>query len=292
MRTVTDISRELEIQIECLLAVANLGEAGYYFKRLRRGTKTRTLRCAKPALARIQLAIKSNILDRLSLPAEMHGWRKGHSPKTYAVVHVGRKVVLNFDIRDFFPSVGGARVFLFWRSIGYDDNAAKLLTRLTVCGNQLPQGTSTSPAIGNQVLYRLSNRLCCLAREHNLFYSNLADEVAISGRERARRLNSLILKIIGEEGFAVNPSKIKVRFRHERQELAGIVVNKKISPGRKTYRELRAILHNCIKHGPQSQNREGRSDFMGHLRGRVAHVRFLDRRLGDRLLREFKRVRW
>jgi RNA-directed DNA polymerase len=290
MKALIDLSRELDIASDFLLAVSDLGKEAYYFKRQRIGKKTRTLRCAKLSLAKIQLAIKRKILNRLALPPEMHGWRKGHSPKTYVVIHVGKKVVLNYDIKDFFPSVGGARVFLFWKSAGYGDDAAKLLTRLTVCDNQLPQGTSTSPGIGNQILCHLNRRLSCLAQQHNLSYSNLADEIAISGRERAKRLNSLILKIISEEGFAVNPAKIKIRYRHERQQLAGIVVNKKISPGRSKYRELRVILHNCLKYGPESQNREGRANFMGHLAGRISYLQSLNPRLGQRMHREFRKL--
>ena len=55
---------------------------------------------------------------------------------------------------------------------------------------------------------------------------------------------------------------------------------------------LKAILYNCVRHGPASQNRDGRPDFRGHLLGRVAHVTLLNPSRGGRLRAQFEQIRW
>jgi len=206
--------------------------------------------------------------------------------------HVRQTVVVNADIQDFFPSVGAGRVYGFWIETGYSPEAAKLLTSLTTLDNQLPQGSPTSQSIGNQVLRGLNRRLSTLAKQHRLNYGSYGDEVSISGRRRAARLKGLIIRITDQEGFKANPDKIKVMFRDRRQELTGNVVNRKIGPGRAKYRELRAILHNCLWRGPGTQNQANHPNFKAHLRGRIAQFQHLNPRLGKKLRSEFSRIEW
>jgi hypothetical protein len=80
--------------------------------------------------------------------------------------------------------------------------------------------------------------------------------------------------------------------RNERQELAGNIVNKKNGPGRPKYRGLRAILHNCLRFGPETQNREMHPNFKEHLRGRIAQFQYSNTPLGDQLLVEFEKIQW
>ena len=286
------LAKEPSITLTELRDVAARTSEFYYYKKLIKGKKIRVFRVPTGKLLRIQKSIKTKVLDPLALPATMHGWRRRHSTKTYVADHIHRKVVINIDLQDFYPSVSGGRVCTFWKSIGYSPGAARLLTALTVCDNQLPQGGKCSSLIGNQVLRHLDKRLHCLALLHDLRYSNYGDEITVSGRIRAVKLKKLLERIIEQEGFVVNPQKIKVRYQHERQELAGIVVNKKPSVGRDRYRDLRATLHNCLKYGPASQNRESHPKFKFHLLGRIGYVRNINRRLGERLLGEYRKIQW
>jgi len=292
VKTIGELANQVGIRTSELESVAAAESEMYFFKRIKKGKKIRVLRCPKAPLARIQRAINTKILSRLPLPRTMHGWRKGGSPRSYAIVHVGHEVEINCDIENFFPSVSAGRVFGFWQSIGYDRETAVLLTRLTTRDNQLPLGTPTSPGLGNQVLRNLNHRVSRLSRLHGLSYGNYADEIALSGRARAVRLRGLVLRIIEQEGFTVNPEKIKVRYRHERQELAGIVINRRLSLGRDHYMSLRAIVHNCVKHGPDGQNRAEVPRFREHLRGKVAYLCHVNPRLGKKLLREFEKIQW
>jgi hypothetical protein len=58
------------------------------------------------------------------------------------------------------------------------------------------------------------------------------------------------------------------------------------------YEQLKAILHNCIIHGPAGQNRSGVADFRAHLSGRVAHVERVNPAHGKKLRSKFDQIRW
>ncbi len=292
MKSEQDLSSELGIPLHVLRGVARHPKVLYLYQRRQLGKKKRLLRIPRDPLREIQKTIKGKLLDPMPLPPTMHGWRKRRSPKTYSKEHAVQGVVVNADIQDFFPSVTAGRVYGFWIDAGYSREAAKLLTSLTTLDNQLPQGSPTSQSIGNQVLRSLDRRLSALACHHDLKYGSYGDEVSLSGRRRATRLKGLTLRIIEQEGFTANPGKVKVMRRDRRQELAGNVVNKKNGPGRVKYRELRAILHNCLRYRPESQNRGMHPKFRQHLRGRITQFQYLNPPLGKQLLAEFKKIHW
>src|SRR4029077_7261973 len=247
-------------------------KVNYRYERRLIGKKVRRLRIPVGPMRKGKDAIKRIIVDALPLLRTIHGSRKRRSPKTYVKPHLGKSFLLNVDIQDFFPSVNGGRVFDAWMRAGFDTEASKLLTCLTVCDGQLPQGAPTSQGVGNLVQLPLEFRTSRLAKIHQSNFSMYGDEFSISGRRRVKRLKSLAVRIVEQEGFLVNPAKVKPMDHSERQEVAGIVANKKPSLGREKYRDLRGTVYNCAKHGPESQNRDGHPDFKAHLRGKISHL--------------------
>jgi len=125
----------------------------------------------------------------------------------------------------------------------------------------LPQGAPTSPALANLMTYRLDCRLSGLARSAGAVYTRYADDVAFSGDEEFERsvgrFKSHAAAIALEEGFAVNHHKTRVVRRGVRHQLAGVVVNEKVNLARRELELLEAILTNCVRRGPESQNRAG-----------------------------------
>jgi hypothetical protein len=95
-----------------------------------------------------------------------------------------------------------------------------------------------------------------------------------------------------EEGFAINPRKTRVSRAATRQVLAGVVVNVRPNIARDEFDRLKALLHNCRKHGPSSQNRDGHRDFRAHLAGRIAHVASVHAGRGAKLRRMFDEIAW
>jgi hypothetical protein len=77
-----------------------------------------------------------------------------------------------------------------------------------------------------------------------------------------------------------------------RQRVAGVVINQRINLPRDEYDRLKAILCNCVRYGPQGQNRTGVADFRAHLAGRVAYAVRLNPERGRKLVEWFEQIPW
>jgi hypothetical protein len=73
---------------------------------------------------------------------------------------------------------------------------------------------------------------------------------------------SVSRRTLGLEGFRVNHQKTRVMRRGVRQHLAGLVKNRKPNIRRSDFDRLKAALTNCVRFGPESQNRERRRTFV------------------------------
>lgn len=281
----------------------------------------RLIEIPKPRLRAIQRQILRSLLDRVPPHGSAHGFRRAHSCKTHAGQHTGRRVVIRMDLKDFFPSIRLSRVHALFAKLGYSASVAGALARL--CVNRtpaavlrdrdidaampwterkawraphLPQGSPCSPALANLCAYRLDLRLEALASSLGAVYTRYADDLAFSGgRELERaldRLHAQVAAIALEEGFAVNTRKTRMMRAGTRQQLTGIVVNRHTNLARDEYDLLKAILTNCLRHGPASQNRDGKANFRAWLDGRIAHASMLNPLRGARLRQLFDRIAW
>lgn len=289
----------------------------------RRGGRPRLIEVPKHHLKEIQRRLTKEILMRLPVHDAAHAYRTGRSILTNATPHVGQRLVLRLDLRDFFPSLRASRVHALFRTAGYSAPVARLLTGL--CTNvvpgdvlarapgretrysdrfteeplrvpHLPQGAPTSPALANLCAYRLDCRLAGLARAAGAGYTRYADDLVFSGNESfaisSRRFYLAVCAIALEEGFAVNYRKTRFQGISARQRVTGVVVNVHPNIDRRTFDVLKATLHNCVRFGPTPQNRESHEDFRAHLLGRIAHVAQLHPERGRRLREMFDRIDW
>jgi RNA-directed DNA polymerase len=289
----------------------------YHYRWLKKRTGGRRLiEAPKATLKAVQEQILSDILDQVPPHAAAHGFVAGRSIVSNASPHAGRSLLLKFDLENFYATVTFARVVAIFRSIGYSREAAIWLGRLTTSAlpanmpfpqgdawavlpylpRHLPQGAPTSPALANLSAYGLDVRLAGLARSFEVGYTRYADDLTFSGGTGLSRslpvFIPLVTKIIREECFRVNIQKRKVLRGHQRQTVTGVVVNCRPNVSRESYDRLKAILCNCLRHGPASQNREQHPDFAAHLRGRIAHVMHLNEARGAKLLEMYRKIDW
>jgi RNA-directed DNA polymerase len=290
----------------------------YHYRVLDKGYGTiRLIESPKPRLKWIQQRILADILDKVPAHPAAHGFVKGRSVKTFAVPHVGQHVVLRMDLRDFFPSIGGARIQTLFRTMGYPETVADLLggiatnaaprdvwsgidecrdARIMYSRPHLPQGAPTSPALANMCLYRADCRLLGLAESAGAQYTRYADDLAFSGSEdfdrRVERFAAHVAAILHEEGFAVHHRKTRIMRQGVRQHLAGVVTNQRLNVRRSDFDLLKATLTNCVRHGAASQNRDGHRDFRAHLEGRVGYVESINPAKGNRLRAILARIDW
>ncbi len=275
----------------------------------------RLLEIPKQRLRDVQRMLLDRILAHVPPHDAAHGFRRGRSVLDFARPHLGQRLLLRLDLRDFFGSIGAGRVYAVWRALGYPEEVARTLTALTTHRPpaailaafeparrpglrvpHLPQGAPTSPALANLVAFGLDIRLAALARTVGATYGRYADDIALSGGldlvPRRQALLGLMLGVASDEGYTVSPRKTRVLRSGMQQKLGGLVVNRHLAWPRVERERFEAILTNCVRHGPESQNREGHADFRAHLTGRLAWLKAVNARHGAALQAVFERIDW
>lgn len=270
---------------------------------------TRILQAPHRDLAAAQNWIFREILGKLPVHPAAQGFVVGRSTLTNAQPHVGKDVVVNLDLKDFFPSIHFPRVRALFERMGYSGAVATILallctesprTQVTYAGSTyfvangpraLPQGACTSPALSNLIAERLDRRLTGLADKLGLTYTRYADDLTFSGgpefRDRIGYLLGRVRHIAEAEGFRVNESKSRVQRRSTAQMVTGLVVNDHPAIPRKERRRLRAVLHQASKQGLDAQARPGRPAIRQWLLGMISYVRMVQPALGERLRKQF-----
>ncbi|WP_020405823.1 reverse transcriptase family protein [Hahella ganghwensis] len=279
----------------------------------------RLLESPKPLLKSLQRRIHREILSPLPLHSGVQGYRQGHSCLTHARLHQGQSLLLKFDLKDFFLSIGYQQVYRIFRRLGYNHRVTQILSRLSTNKTpraklrpppgimterdiqlfrrpHLPQGAPTSPILSNLAAAMLDNRLSGLAKKMGYRYSRYADDFVLSGpgmsQHAAEKLQHLVGAIAEEEGFSLNTRKSAVVGQGQRQQVAGIVVNEKTNLSRKQFDSLKAMLNNCARHGPISQNHQQLPNFQAHLKGKIAYLRSLNPQKGDKLMTLYQKIQW
>lgn len=309
-----------------LRAVPNSPMQHYHYRLVhKRSGGLRLIEAPQARLKTIQRAILTNILEKVPhYYSAAHGFVKGRSVLTFAEPHVARPVVVRLDLQNFFPTIGFARVHALFRTFGYPEDVASMLSG--VCTNaaprrvfvvaanaateredvrdarelytrpHLPQGAPTSPLIANLCAFRLDCRLTGLADWAGAVYTRYADDIAISGdasfARHATGYAAQASAIALDEGWQVQHHKTRVMRAGARQELAGLVVNNQLNIPRESYDQLKATLTNCLRLGAHTQNRDGRANFRAYMRGRVSWVTSVNAQKGQRLQEIFDRITW
>jgi hypothetical protein len=292
----------------------------------KRGGGYRLLERPKRRIKATQRRVLRQILDAIPPHPCAEGFVRGRSILTHARRHEASAALLCLDLEDFFPSIPYGRVYRVFRSAGYPIQVARALASLcstalpstelahmprpTLASEvprhqrvrrnavqlHLPQGAPTSPALANLCAIHLDRRLAGAASAAGIQYSRYADDLAFSGsadfQRGARSFATLAAAIAIEEGFSVNFHKTRIQSQAARQRLCGLVVNVHPNIPRDDYDRLKAILTNCRRHGPSSQNREDLPDFRAHLHGRVAWVESVAPSRGARLRTLFEAIDW
>lgn len=208
----------------------------------------RELKVPDAATKRVQRRILHRLLDRIPIHATAHGFERHRSIVTNATPHVGMAVVLTLDLQDFFGSTSDRRVRRLFRVLGWDAETAALLTRLVTHEGALPQGAPTSPRLANLVNVRLDARLAALAAKIGAAYTRYADDLTLSWADdeptTVRYAMRGVRRISRQEGYDLHlERKVRIRRRHQRQRVTGLVINTHVNLPRERRRWLRAVEH-------------------------------------------------
>jgi len=262
----------------------------------------RLISAPMPRLKRAQYWVLDNILAKIAPHEAAHGFATGRSILTNARNHVGRDVVINLDLKDFFPTLDYRRVKGLFESLGYAEAVAIPLALLAtephvdeimLDGRRhfvadgprlLPQGAPTSPAITNLICRKLDRRLSGLAKNLGFNYSRYADDFTFSASGPALRKIGTLMKaikgIVEAEGFHIHPDKTRIMRSGTRQEVTGLTVNEAVRVPRDAMRRFRAVLHQVETAGPAGRKFGSGRDVIRSLLGFAQFVAMIDPVIG------------
>lgn len=215
--------------------------------------------------------------------------------------HIGKNYVLNIDLKDFFDSIEYHRIkaMLCCAPFNLRDNrdstqslpfvianlccTPKEVTRFDKDGQEyqcrrsvLPQGAPTSPILTNLICRQMDRKLYQLAKKYHCAYSRYADDITFSANKNIFNVNSEFyseLKHIVEIEcrFKINEEKTRIQSRKYRQEVTGLVVNKKVNVTKHYVKQIRMWLYLWENYGYRKAQNLFIHDYL-HDKGNVKPV--------------------
>lgn len=296
IRTYTHLSTQLGISTLYLDRLVN--NATNYYREWDadiKGKRRHLIEATGP-LKLIQKRILHRILMRLPPSVYAFGAIKGKSIKENANVHVHAKYIAKLDISNFYPSIHSSKVYRFFvNNVLCSPDVAHAITALTTKDYFLPLGTSTSPFIADQIVGKIDVRIGGLAAKLGLNYTRYVDDIALSGNFDFQRNIPLVTKILKQDGFTVKKEKFDY-YTPENPQKEKIITGVRIVDGRVSApsdfitaleKELKQaiVISRTSKLTREFQTQQ-------HYRGQIGYVMWLDRPIGLKLFRLYRKVKW
>jgi RNA-directed DNA polymerase len=195
-----------------------------------------------------------------------HGFKRGRSIMTNGECHRKMRYVFNIDLKDFFPSINFGRVrgfFINDRNFALHPKVATFLAQIACYRGALPQGSPCSPVISNLIGHILDTHIVRLAADEGCRYTRYADDLTFSTNKPAfpesiaTQVDATnewvpglgLVNLVTKSGFAINPLKTRMQYRDGRQDVTGLVVNRKVNVRSDYRRDVRQMTHHLVTRG-------------------------------------------
>jgi RNA-directed DNA polymerase len=273
-----DVAMLLQVSLQGLTSILYmLPIANRYtvFDIPKKGGGARTIKAPDEKLKLLQKKLSDvlqNCLDEIYTAKGVkgtvaHGFKRKCSIVSNAAQHHHRRWVFNLDLKDFFPSINFGRVrgfFIKDKNFLLNKDVATTLAQIACDGAALPQGSPCSPVISNLIAHVLDMHIVRLAAAVGCTYSRYADDLTFStskpgfppdiARPSDADFNvwvpgAKLAEIITHCGFVTNERKTRMQYRDSRQDVTGLVVNRKVNIRREYRHSVRAMVHRLFKTG-------------------------------------------
>ena len=298
--SVQDVASALGLDSRKFFYVVQNCDDGRYYRKFtvpKKSGGVRSISQPQRGLALAQSRLAEVLESHYRIRPYVKGYVKGTSFIENARYHQNQRWVLNVDIKDFFPSIGFARVRgLFLSSVfGFNPRVATILARVCTFEDALPQGARTSPILANFIAHNLDKRIIAIASSERIKYSRYADDLTFSSSHRripvslvgdtsgksssgAIVLGAKLEDAFARAGFKINEKKTRLQLRHDRQEVTGLIVNRDANVWRKDIARLRMKLYSAKKFGLEEASKiwvdgKGPEKFKAHIIGWLAYLR-------------------
>jgi RNA-directed DNA polymerase len=211
----------------------------------------------------------NQILQAVYRPkAPVQGFTRNRSIVSNADHHINKRVVLNIDLEDFFPTIHFGRVRGVFVKPPYNlpVRVAEVLAQICCHNRCLPQGAPTSPIVSNMVCASLDSGLRKIAEKYACTYTRYADDITFSttrkalpaalvrvvaepGQRRRFLLGQELVEVILTNSFRINAAKVRVRGLGERRDVTGLIVHQGVNVPREYVRSVRGMLHAWERYG-------------------------------------------
>ena len=267
-----------ETYMKKLYSISNNIENNYkVFKIKKSNGSFRKIYEPNGTLKHIQRQILKNILENKKISKYATAYQKGKSLKDNVKIHVGKKIILKLDIKNYFDSISFYSIYDNCFSIEYfPKGIGMLLTYLCTYNGYLPQGAPTSAYISNLVMKDFDDELGNWCDKNNISYTRYSDDMTFSGNFNPNLVIKKVKEMLFKLGFELNKKKIHIIKQNQQQKITGIVVNEKTQVERKYRKEIRKEIYYIKKYGIDSHlNRINCSDkekYLNKLYGRILFV--------------------
>lgn len=215
-------------------------------------------------------------------PNISHAFEKEKSIITNAKIHRNKCLVISLDLENFFDSFHFGRVQGYFeknKNFELPHDVAVIIAQLVCYQGHLPQGAPSSPIITNLICQSLDVCLLRVAKKYRLDYTRYADDLTFSTNNKHFVDNqdeflAEATDVIKRMGFIINEKKTRLRFKDSRQEVTGIVVNKKLNINHDYVRKTRAMAHQLYTKGEYLI--DGTPGNLKQLEGRFSFIDQLD----------------
>lgn len=256
----------------------------------------RTIKAPTGGLLEMQRKLAKHLNEIYPQPINVQGFVAGGSILKNASPHLNKKVLLNIDLDNFFPTITSNRVIGLLRSrpFNFNNEVASTIAGLVCHNGTLPQGAPTSPVLSNMICLRMDRALISLSKRAGATYTRYADDITFSTRKN-RFKNSIVnkqesedvvilgqelLKIISDNYFSINTKKTRLSYGNKPKFVTGVKVNLYPNVSRRYVRQVRSMLHAWEIYGLKKAQKEftvkyggGGKSYIQVLRGRLAHLR-------------------
>jgi len=305
--SVKDVAKAMNITVAEIrfLAYSRKNSKTSHYKRFKVAKKSggfRLISAPMPRLKKAQHYILEHILNKVNMHPKAHGCVLEKSILSNALPHVNKGVVINQDLKNFFPSITYNRIKGVFKSMGYSEQVAVIFALLcsepkildvSLLGENyfaqqghrfLPQGSPCSPAISNIICKKMDYRLDGLASKYGFTYSRYVDDITFSGdKEQFSKITSILnysKKIVKSESFTLHSDKLRLMKRHQRQEVTGVIVNEKPNINKKSLKRFRALIYQIEKDGIKGKSWNGGLNVLAEIDGFANFIYQIDKEKG------------
>lgn len=274
---------------------------------------------------RKDLSCKHAVMQHIAKCPVCDSAPKGKTPAAHECPRLG--TYIHMDLENFFGNTQRTWIRNFFKNLGYSHYVASLMANLltvddipnphydelkkagkslsdvreTVAG--VPQGSPASGAICNIIANdRLDKRMLeymdelnkkmGLEGEFRWRYTRYSDDLSFTcgkvlNEEERDEVIAHATQIIQFAGYRVNLKKTRAAHKYYRKMLLGMVFNQKPNIERQKYLRLRAITHNCLVNGFETEAAKAgktKGKFISWLRGNINYVGQVHEEHGQKLL--------